>query len=267
MKLFDHPFETLLLTRPTPHAAVITLNRETVRNAINTAMMQELKLLFEQLYVEQYDLRALIVTGAGDKAFCAGGDLKQRNTMTDAEWLQQHAILEQSVRAIMHCPLPLIAAINGDCMGGGLEIALACDFMYCADHARFAMPEGRLGIMPGAGGTQNLPRAVGVRRARELIMTGRIFSSADAERWQLVNQVVPSSQLLDAVLGVAAEIATLGPLAVRQIKKSIGVSAQTDPETGYGFEITAYNRLVPSADRYEGVAAFNEKRKPEFKGR
>lgn len=267
MNIFDHPFETLIVSRPSEHTAVVTLNRPQVRNAINTMMMRELKMLFEQLYVDQLGLRAVVVTGAGDKAFCAGGDLKQRNTMTDTEWLQQHAVLEQSVRAIMHCPVPLIAAVNGVCMGGGLEIALACDFMYCAEHARFAMPEGKLGIMPGAAGTQNLPRAVGARRARELVMTGRIFSSDDAVKWQLVNEAVPAPRLQEAVLAVAGEISALGPLSVMQIKKSINIADQTDLETGYSFEITAYNRLVPSDDRYEGVAAFNEKRQPEFKGR
>lgn len=266
MKLFEHSFATLLVSRPAPHTALVTLNRPEVRNALNTAMMEDLKALFEGLYVDQQELRAVIVTGTGEKAFCAGGDLKQRNTMTDQQWLHQHAILEQAVRAIMHCPLPLIAAVNGDCMGGGLELALACDFIYCAEQARFAMPEGKLGIMPGAAGTQNLPRAVGERRARELIMTGRIFTAAQAQQWQLVNEVLPAGGLLDAVQQVAGEIAALGPLSVKQIKKSIRVAGQTDLETGYEFEIAAYNRLVPSADRVEGVAAFNEKRPPKFTG-
>lgn len=267
INIFEQNFETLDVTRPAEYTAVITLNRPQVRNAMNTAMMQELKSLFENLYVEQYELRALVVTGAGDKAFCAGGDLKQRNTMTDAQWLQQHAILEQAMRAMRHCPLPSIAAVNGDCMGGGLEIALACDFIYSAEHARFALPEGKLGIMPGAAGTQNLPKAIGVRRARELIMTGRIFSSQEAENWQLVNKVVSGDGLLESALSVAEEISALGPLSVAQIRKSIAVAEHTDPDTGYAFEITAYNRLVPSDDRYEGITAFNDKRKPEFKGR
>ena len=259
-------FETLTVDLVQSHA-VVTLNRPEVRNALNTAMMTELRDLFQQLYVNSGALRAVIVTGAGDKAFCAGGDLKQRNTMTDQEWQQQHAVLEQAIEAIVACPLPVIAAVNGDCMGGGLEVALCCDFIYAADHARFALPEGKLGIMPGGCGTQNLTRAVGERRAKELIMTGRIFDANSAHRWHLVNEVVAYANLMQSVQSVADEISQLGPLSVMQIKKSVSVAAQTDLKTGYAFELAAYNRLIPTDDRIEGVAAFNEKRKPNFTGR
>ncbi len=261
------PFETLLIDVSQPQVAIVTLNRPEVRNALNTAMMTELRDLFQQLYVDAGELRAVVVTGAGDKAFCAGGDLKQRNTMTDQEWQQQHAILEQAIEAILACPIPVIAAVNGDCMGGGLEVALCCDFIYAADNARFALPEGKLGIMPGGCGTQNLTRAVGERRAKELIMTGRLFDAIRAHEWQLVNEIVELAGLLDAVVAVAEEISQLGPLSVAQIKKSVSVAAQTDLKTGYAFELAAYNRLIPTRDRLEGVAAFNEKRKPQFTGR
>ena len=152
-------------------------------------------------------------------------------------------------------------------MGGGLEIALCCDFIYASDNARFALPEGKLGIMPGGCGTQNLTRAVGERRAKELIMTGRLFDAVRAKEWQLVNEIVSQDSLLDTVMAVALEISRLGPLSVTQIKKSVSVAAQTDLKTGYAFELAAYNRLIPTEDRIEGIAAFNEKRKPEFKGR
>lgn len=266
MKIFEMTFETLTISNPDKHIGLVTLNRPQVRNALNTAMMTDLRDLFQALYIDQQDLRAVVVTGAGDKAFCAGGDLKQRKTMSDIEWRHQHAILEQAIAAMIACPLPIIAAVNGDCMGGGLEVALCCDFMYAADSARFAMPEGKLGIMPGGAGTQNLPRAVGTRRAKELIMTGRIFNAQSAMQWQLVNEVVAAEQLMPSVLAVGAEIAALGPLSVAQIKSSTSVADQIDVTTGYAFEIAAYNRLVPTKDRLEGVTAFNEKRRPNFTG-
>lgn len=259
-------FETLDVDLSRSQVAVVTLNRPEVRNALNTAMMTDLRDLFQQMYVDSAGLRAIVVTGAGDKAFCAGGDLKQRNTMTDHQWQQQHAILEQAIEAMIACPIPVIAAVNGDCMGGGLEVALCCDFIYSADNARFALPEGKLGIMPGGCGTQNLTRAVGERRAKELILTGRIFDAIRAHQWQLVNEVVDQANLLEAVIAVANEICALGPLSVKQIKSSVAVAAQTDLKTGYAFELAAYNRLIPTLDRVEGVAAFNEKRKPNFTG-
>ena len=265
-ELLSTTFETLLVETPQSQVMVVTLNRPAVRNALNTAMMTELRDLFQQVYINTGALRSIVVTGAGDKAFCAGGDLKQRNTMTDVEWQQQHAILEQAIEAIMACPIPLIAAVNGDCMGGGLEVALCCDFIYAADNARFALPEGKLGIMPGGCGTQNLTRAVGERRAKELILTGRVFDAASAHEWNLVNEVVTQSGLVNVVLAVADEISQLGPLSAMQIKQSIDVASHTDLKTGYAFELAAYNRLIPTRDRVEGVAAFNEKRKAEFTG-
>lgn len=260
-------FTTLKVEMASSAVLVVTLNRPEVRNALNTAMMTDLRDLFQSLYVDSQGVRAVVLTGQGEKAFCAGGDLKQRNTMTDEQWQCQHAILEQAILSMMACPIPVIAAVNGDCMGGGLEVALCCDFIYAADTARFALPEGKLGIMPGGAGTQNLPRAVGARRARELIMTGRIFDASKAHQWQLVNEVWPQAELLDATIAVGDEIAGLGPLSVTQIKRSVGASSGLDITSGYAFEIAAYNRLVPTEDRLEGVAAFNEKRKPEFKGK
>jgi len=232
----EKTYQTLTVVRQN-ETAVVTLNRPEVRNALNTQMMTDLRDLFEAFYVDQCGLRAIVLTGAGDRAFCAGGDLKQRNTMDDTQWLQQHAVLEQAIRALLACPLPVIAAVNGDCMGGGLEVALCCDFIYAAERARFAMPEGKLGIMPGGCGTQTLPRAVGERRAKELIMTGRIFDARKAYEWQLVNEVFPSDDLHAAVLSVAEEVTALGPLSVAQIKSSVRASTGVDVLTGYAFEI------------------------------
>lgn len=187
--------------------------------------------------------------------------------MSDPAWRAQHEIFEHAFMALAECTVPVIAAVNGDAFGGGLEMALCCDFIYAAAEARFAQSEVRLGIMPGGMGTQNLPRALGERRAKELILSARPFSATEAEAWGLVNRVCPRVALLDEALGCARAIAANAPLAVRQAKKSVHYGLQMDLLTGYRFEIEAYNRLVDTEDRREGVRAFNEKRKPDFGGR
>lgn len=187
--------------------------------------------------------------------------------MTDEAWQAQHAIFERMVLALVDCPVPVLAAVNGAAFGGGTEIACAVDFAYAATTARFALTEVTLGIMPGAAGTQTLPRAVGPRRAREIIFTGRPFSAAEALEWGLVNKVTEPADLLSEALTTAGLIAANAPLSIRQAKKSIHYGLQMDLRTAMFFEIEAYNRLVPTEDRREGVLAFNEKRKPIFKGR
>ncbi len=260
-------YETLRVERVDGHVLVATLDRPAVRNAMNTQMGVDLKALFESLYVDQEEVRCVVLTGAGDKAFCAGGDLKERNGMSDAQWQRQHAIFEQWVRAMRHVPLPVIAAVNGAAYGGGCEMALAADFCYASTQARFALTEVTLGIMPGAMGTQHLPNAVGERRAKEIILTGRPFSAEEACQWGLVNRVCAPDRLLPETLDTARAIAANAPLSLMQAKKSMSVATQVDRDNGYQFEIEAYNRLVGTEDRLEGVRAFNEKRKPVFKGK
>ncbi len=259
-------FETIHVVRQDDHILLVTLNRPEVSNALNTRMGLDLLELFETFSVDLHGLRAIVITGSGDKAFCAGGDLKERNGMTDASWQSQHLIFERMARALMACPIPLIAAVNGAAYGGGCEIAAASDFVYAAIHARFALTEVTLGIMPGAGGTQNLARAVGERRAKELILSGLPFTAAEAEAWGLVNRVVAPADLLEATMAIARRIAANGPIAVRQAKQAIHRGLQMSVSDGMAFEIEAYHRLVPTADRREGVLAFNEKRKPVFRG-
>jgi len=176
-------FETIAVSRYDDQILLVTLNRPEVSNALNTRMGLDLVELFETLSIDLEGLRAVIVTGSGSKAFCAGGDLKERNGMTDQSWQSQHVIFERMVRAMMGCPIPLLAAVNGAAYGGGCEIAAASDFVYAAANARFALTEVTLGIMPGAGGTQNLARAVGERRAKELILSGLPFTAVEAEAW------------------------------------------------------------------------------------
>ena len=260
-------FETLALTNPAPHVTVVTMNRPAAMNSMNTKMMEELRDFFAQVYVEPEFARCLVLTGAADRAFCAGADLKERNSMTDATWRRQHAVVEQIIRAMLDCPLPIIAAVNGAAYAGGCELAMACDFIYAADHARFAQTEVALGIIPGAMGTQNMPRAVGVRRAKEMILSAQPFTAAEALAWGLANRVMPGSQLMDQAIATAAKIAANAPVAVRQAKRSIDKATDLDRSNGYSFEIEAYNRTVGTEDRLEGIRSFNEKRKPDFKGR
>jgi enoyl-CoA hydratase/carnithine racemase len=230
-------------------------------------MAHDLVEMFEQLTTDIEDFRVVILTGSGDRAFCAGGDLKERNGMTDAAWQAQHLIYERMVRAIMACPLPVIGAINGAAYGGGCELVSALDFAYASDTAKFAQTEVKLGIIPGAGGTQNLPRAIGKARAMELILTGKPFSAAEAYEWGLINAVYPGDKLRDAVLETASAIAANGPIATRQSKQAIYRGMQMSVMDGIAFEIEAYNRTIPSQDRREGVLAFNEKRRPNFTGK
>lgn len=260
-------YETLELERVSEHVLVVTLNRPRVANALNTQMGLDLRDLWTGLYVDQGELRCAVITGAGERAFSSGGDLKERDGMTDAQWRRQHHIFEQAALSMTDCPVPIIAAVNGAAFGGGCELALAADFIYAARRARFALTEVTLGIMPGAMGTQQLPRAVGVRRAKEIILTGSPFSAEQAFEWGLVNKVCDDDRLREEALETAARIAANAPISTRQAKKSVSVATQVDLRNGYAFEIEAYNRMVGTEDRLEGIRAFNEKRPPVFKGR
>jgi enoyl-CoA hydratase/carnithine racemase len=260
-------YETLRLELPQPDLLLVTLNRPQASNALNTQMGRDLEDLWTGLIAAPGDIRCAVLTGAGERVFCAGGDLKERHGMSDAQWVAQHEIFERSYWRLLDCPVPVIAAVNGHAFGGGLEMALACDFVYAVDDARFALPEVTLGIMPGAGGTQFLPRAVGERRAKEIILTGRPFSAAEAQGWGIVNRICARATLLPEAMAIAASICANAPISVRQAKKSIHHGLQMDLKNGLMFEIEAYNRMVATEDRIEGVRAYNEKRKPAFKGR
>lgn len=260
-------YTTLALDIPAPGVLVVTMNRPEAMNAMNTQMMTDLRDCFMSFYVDADAARCIVLTGAGERAFCAGADLKERNGMTDATWRRQHAVIEQAVRAMCDCPIPIIAAVNGAAFAGGCELALACDFIYAAEHARFAQTEVNLGIIPGAMGTQNLPRAIGLRRAKEVILTGRPFSAAEGLEWGLVNRLLPAGELMKETLATATRIAENAPVAVRQAKRSIDKAGDISRADGYQFEIEAYNRTVGTEDRQEGIRAFNEKRKPQYKGR
>jgi enoyl-CoA hydratase/carnithine racemase len=260
-------FETINVEYPQEHTVLVTLNRPEVANAMNTQMGLDLLAVFDGFCAAPNKQRCIVLTGSGTKAFCAGGDLKQRNGMTDEQWQDQHLIFERMIRAVVSCPVPIIAAVNGAAYAGGMEISLCADFIYAAENARFALTEVTLGIMPGAGGTQNLPRAVGGRRAKEILLTGRPFSVQQAFDWGMVNRICKPETLVAEALETASVIAGNAPISTRQIKQSVNMGLNTDLQTGMMFEIEAYNRMVPTDDRREGIKAFNEKRKPVYKGR
>jgi enoyl-CoA hydratase len=246
---------------------LVTLNRPADANALNTQMARDLIKLFFQIEDDPGAARVVVMTGAGERFFCAGGDLKERNGMTNEAWLAQHRLFERAFWAVVDCALPVLGAINGHAFGGGLEFALCCDFAYAAKEARFALPEVKLGIMPGGGGTQNMNRAAGVRRAKELVLTGRDFTADKGVAWNIFNEAYPRVELMDKIMETARMMADNAPISVRQAKKAIQHGSQMDLTRAFWFEIEAYNRMVFTEDRLEGVKAFNEKRKPKYKGK
>ena len=248
------------------YVVTVELNRPEALNAMNTAMGRDLLACFEALQWDR-EARAVVFTGSGTKAFCVGGDLKEREGMTDEDWRAQHVIFEEGAFKVLHCPVPVIAAVEGFAMGGGCELAVLSDFVVAADTAVFAVPEVTRGIFPGIGGTQLLPRLVGGPMAKELIFTGRRVEAPDARAIGLVNHVVPRGQARAKAAELAAAIAENGPVAVSQAKKAIAWGSETDLETALRLAIEAYNNTVTTEDRLEGVRAFNEKRKPRFTGR
>jgi len=251
---------------PDGHVVTVELNRPEALNAINTAMGEDLVRCFEAF---QWDrtARCVVFTGAGAKAFCVGGDLKEREGMADETWRAQHAIFEAAAAKVLHCPVPVIAAVEGFAMGGGCELAVLSDFIVASETAVFAVPEVTRGIFPGIGGTQLLPRIIGAPLAKEMIFTGRRVPAAEAKAIGLVNHLVPAGQARARALEIAQVIADNGPIAVRQAKKAVSWGSETDLETGMALAIEAYNVTVTTDDRLEGVRAFNEKRKPRFQGK
>src|SRR6266704_2503341 len=263
----SQPFDTLRVTHSDDgYIVTVEMHRPEALNAMNTAMGRELLDCFAGFFWEK-QLRVVILTGAGEKAFCVGGDLKERQGMTDEAWREQHVIFEQAAFRVLRCPQPVIAAVEGFAMGGGCELAVLSDFVVASETAVFAVPEVTRGIFPGIGGTQLRPRIIGAPFAKEMIFTGRRVSAAEAKALGLVNHLVPAGQARDKALEIAATIAANGPLAVRQAKKAINWGSETDLETAMALAIEAYNNTVTTEDRLEGVRAFNEKRKPRFKGR
>lgn len=246
--------------------AVVTLNRPAVMNAINTKMIEELLgLVREQAY--NADLRCMVVTGAGERAFSTGGDLKERNGMSNEQWRRQHHLIEDLFMAWRDFPVPTIAAVEGFAFAGGCELALMCDLVVASESARFAVKEVTRGIIPGSGGIQELARCVGMRLAKEMIYTGRELDAPRAREAGMANHVVPTGHALARAVEIAEEIRASAPMSVRMAKVAINRGVDAGFHTGYALDIAAYNVLVASEDRLEGIAAFNEKRAPRWKNR
>jgi len=250
--------------------AFLTLNRPEAANALSRALVGELTAALAALAAEitaGADLRALVLTGAGDKAFCAGADLKERRTWT----LDDTRVFLGEINALMDglaaFPRPTLAAVNGIAFGGGLELALACDLRVAAAGAELGLTEVRLGIIPGAGGTQRLARIAGVAAAKELILTGRRVGAARARELGIVSEVVADAELPAAAARWAAEIAAAAPLALGAAKRAIDEGIARPLAEGLILERARYEEVLVTEDRNEGLAAFAEKRPPVYKGR
>jgi enoyl-CoA hydratase len=213
------------------------------------------------------DVRAVVVTGSGERAFSAGSHVGEFESQRGAAGRARHELESGVARRLAGLPMPTIAAIEGNALGGGLELALCCDLRIASDRARIGLPEVRLAVTPGAGGTQRLPRVVGPARARELILTGRVLSAAEAERIGLVHEVVPAGQAVARATAIGEEIAARGPLAVREAKRLIDLATEADLDAGLAAELDASDRIFATDDMLEGAAAFLAKRDPDYHGR
>lgn len=245
--------------------ATITLNRPEVRNAINVALLADLEAALKAADAEP-EARVVIITGAGDKAFCAGADLKEREGMRPEQVDDFLSTIGRLFTAIEQFKLPVIAALNGSAFGGGLELALAADIRLAADSAVMGLTETRLAIIPGAGGTQRLPRLIGIGKAKELIFTGRRIDAREALELGLINNTWPADRLMAESRKMAAAIAEGGPVAVQQAKYAVNHGMETDLQSGLTVESKAYAVCLPTKDRLEGLRAFREKRKPVYHG-
>ncbi|MRX73545.1 enoyl-CoA hydratase [Bacillus lacus] len=245
--------------------ALLTLNRPQALNCFNYDLLCELESKVEEIRVHP-QVRVLIITGSGSKAFSAGADLKERKTLSDEQVRRNLYKIGEVFTKIEQLPQPVIAAINGYAFGGGMELALACDVRIIAEGTSIGLTETSLAIIPGAGGTQRLPRLIGEAKAMELILTARKLTSDEAKEYGIVSKVLPGEELLKSAFQLAGEIAKNGPVAVRQAKFAIKHGLNTDLQTGMQIERKAYEITIPTKDRTEALAAFSEKRSPHFTG-
>jgi enoyl-CoA hydratase/carnithine racemase len=256
----------VLLRREEEGILTLTLNRPEVMNSLNFDLLHRLRDQVDQAR-HRRDVRVIVITGSGEKAFCSGADLKERAGLPPEKVKEFIFTIRNLFTAIEQLGMPVIAAVNGVALGGGTELALACDIRIASTAATLGLTETRLAIIPGAGGTQRLPRLIGRGKAKELIFTGRRVESAEALQIGLVNRVVPPEALIDECRRMAAMICETGPIAIEQAKYAINHGLETDLATGLAIESAAYWVTIPTEDRLEGLTAFREKRKPVYKGK
>jgi len=261
-------FENIIYDKDKEKGIVkLTINRPEVRNALNAATRQEIRNALGEIEKDE-DVRVVIITGAGEKAFISGADITAFKDATPIVMEESASTLGQQLFSnIENLNVPVIAMINGFCLGGGLELAMCCDIRIASDNAKFGQPEINIGLFPGAGGTQRLPRLIGWGKAKELIYTGKIIDAAEAERISLVDRVVPPEKLEEEVNQLAETIASKSPLIIKLAKKAINRGMYTDLAAGLAYEKTNFALCFATEDRTEGITAFLEKRNPQFKGK
>ena len=248
------------------HVVELVLDRPEALNALSTAMARDLAAAAAEVAADE-TVRAVVLSSSSERAFCVGADLKERNSFSDADLLAQRPHFRTAFTGILDLPVPTVAAVHGFALGGGFEFALSCDLVVCDETAVLGLPEVTVGLIPGGGGTQLLARRVGSSRAADLIFTGRRLEVAEAERLGLVDRRVPAGEDVAAALELATTIAANSPLGVRNAKRALRRGADVDLASGLDAEDEAWRATAFSADRAEGVAAFNEKRLPEWPGR
>lgn len=243
----------------------ITFNRPKALNALNADLLGELNTVLDEIDQNE-EVRVLVLTGSGDKAFIAGADISELATFNALQAKKFSKKGHDAIGKLQELSIPVIAAVNGFALGGGSEMALACDFIYASEAAKFGLPEITLGIIPGFGGTQRLPQLVGKNMAKEMIFTGKMLSAQEAKEIGLVNKVCAPETLIDDVMKTAGAIAAKGRTSLRAAKQAVNAALDVDLNTGCNIEIDAFALCLASQDAKEGTAAFLEKRKAEFKG-
>ncbi len=246
--------------------ATVVVNREKALNALNPDVLRDIQQCFHSLS-DNHEVRAIILTGAGEKAFVAGADIASMSTMSEADAVEFGRLGHEAMNAVDQCTKPVIAAVNGFCLGGGLELALSCDFIYASEKAKFGLPEVNLGLFPGWGGTQRLARLIGKNKTRELIFTGKVILATDAFIFGMINKLCKPEELMNEVRAIATDITKRAPLAIQMAKKVIHEGFNLSLAQGLLKEREAFPKCFATQDLKEGLAAFLEKKQPNFKGK